>query len=181
MDAPEGCWIHADETPIRFGASLKSWHFWPYLFFTLFFNGGLGLMLFVSLRAPLSQSWWMILFLLPFTFGGLCLIAVCFLTAAGRVEFRISSTTLALFTGVGSLGHTRNLQISDIRSVGRVTIRSDDNTYQHLALTTTTGRTIKFARLATDLRRDFLLSALSSFLPLAPDSAPLDINPPLKR
>ncbi len=181
MDAPEGCWIDHDHTALRFGASLKSWHFWPYLFFTIFFNAIVWLMLFVSLRAPLTQSWWLVLFLLPFVVGSFVLIAVCFLTAAGRVEFRISATTLTMFTGVGSLGHTRTLQLCEIRSVGRVTIRIDDNTYQHLALTTTKGRTIKFARLATDIRREFLLSALTSILPIAPDSVPLEINPPLKR
>lgn len=179
---PHGCWMINDGQTLRIGISLRSERLVPSLVATVIWNGIMATFaISMGNNGAFSQNSYFALMLAPFFAAGLLFLYSCFLIAFGHTEVRLQGDRCSIFTGIGPIGRTRTINISNIRSITRKMTRSDDSSFEYLALTTTTGRTIKFARVATDLRREFLLSALASVLPIAPDSVRLEINPPLKR
>ena len=105
------------------------------------------------------------LFLTPFIFIGLTVVATALTSLFGRTEARLENTRGRVFTGVGPVGWKRNFEVAQVKDV------SIERKHNHegrdsfsILVETREGKQIKFGSLLTNERRQFMVGALRKTL-----------------
>jgi hypothetical protein len=103
----------------------------------------------------------MVAFLTPFVAAGLMMIGVCAVMLWGHVTVSVEGNEGRLFIGVGRFGWARRFAWNEITQVALMAEYNEDGKPSPLGvLVRARGRPLKFGRLLTQQRRDFLLGVL---------------------
>jgi hypothetical protein len=162
---PRGAWFEQIPGGFRVGASTRSAMALFFIPFTCAWSGmsmsGIYGTQIKSGHFDPSSS----LFGLPFLIGTVCLVSVCAMMIAGKVEVTRSGDMLSVFSGVGLLGWTRSFRWSDFDSVREEVRRNGWNgnfSRQGPVILLEGRRRVAFGSMWNDERRYFVLSALRS-------------------
>jgi len=167
LNAPvAGAWFEQIPGGFRTGATTRSWRALFLVPFTCVWAGmsvgsiyGKQLM---SGRFNPTESFMG----LPFLIGSIFLVGWCAMNLVGKVEVTQNGDRLMVFTGVGSIGWTRNFSFSDFNSVreDRSGGRYGINGRQSQVILLEGKRRATFGSMLSEERRYFLLNALRKML-----------------
>jgi len=163
---PHGAWFDELPSGFRTGASTASWMALFYVPFSLVWGGmSVGSIYGKQLTSghfDVMSS----LFGLPFLIGSACLLALCAMTTAGKIEIIQSEDRLSLFMGIGSFGWLRNFVWSDFHTATEAAGRygySMQNRQGNI-IVLEGQRRLAFGSMLNEERRYFVLSALKRML-----------------
>ncbi|CAG1010798.1 hypothetical protein PHYC_03931 [Phycisphaerales bacterium] len=188
-EPPRGCWIRDDGVETRVGASSRSvGGFLGALFFTVFWNGIVGIFVLVAAagtwqhlvgplpawvpgmakggNAPMSLGMVVFLwvFLTPFITVGLVMAGVTLVSLAGKVELRLRQAEGSVFVGVGSLGWRRRFDAGAVKRVHLNQTLWKQNDQSKEVVVIEAERRVAFGSMLTDERRRWLAAAAAKLL-----------------
>lgn len=115
---PKGCFVHEDFDGTQITVSQANW---PALFFMLPFTclwaGGSMWGLYVSQFTEGKFDLFRSLFGLPFFFGSIFLVCICFYMMFGKIRITLDAHALKFFNGVWFLGFKKNVDWMRVENV----------------------------------------------------------------
>jgi hypothetical protein len=158
---PTGAWFEQAPGGFRVGASTRSWMALFIVPFTCVWAGGSLSGIYGKQISSGHFDAGSSLFGLPFLLGSICLLGLCAMNIAGKVEIVQNGDRLSVFTGVVVLGWTRNYLASDFDSVREDRGQNWRNWNRQGQVIVLEGkRRAAFGSMLSEERRYFVLSVL---------------------
>lgn len=157
----KGTWLQEKGRNFEVGATTRSWSALFFIPFTLFWAGGLMIMIYGAWVAKGRFEGKHFLFILPFLLGTSLLALTCLMTTLGQVVVRVKNQQGEVFTGVGPVGWRRRFRLGEVGNVrfGTANWKVNGQLVRQLWLETS-GKTLKFASGVSQERQEFLLATL---------------------